>query len=41
MWKRVWVTLPGVVELDGDLAVAFDPGDRFDGDLVVPWSCAP
>ncbi len=25
--------LAGVVEADGDLAVAFDPGDGFDGDL--------
>ena len=29
--------LAGVVELDGDLAVALDPGDRFDGDLSCPW----
>jgi hypothetical protein len=25
--------LPGVIEVDGDLAVAFHPGDGFDRDL--------
>ena len=33
MWKRELGDLALVVEQDGDLAVALDPGDRFYRDL--------
>ena len=33
-WNRASVTWPGVVQVDGDLGVAFDPGDRVDHDSL-------
>ncbi len=36
-WKRASTTCAGVVELDGDLGVPLDAGDRVDEDAFGSW----
>ena len=40
-WNWASCDLAGVVEVDRDLRVALDPGDRVDDDLAGSWSLRP